>query len=212
MISLRKLPVLVGIVLVTASAAFAQTTGTINITGTIPDAVSMTDTSGVPLSTTVALGVLTPADTATMATGAATVRLRSNKAYTLSADAVLNFGAVVADNGGDPITLADIGFAITGMTLTGTNVATGGSHTVATGFNLPGAWPVSADGLTPVFGKTLSNITTSTQILSGSRISKKGNMMTNNNFIGVTLGVAVLPQYFTPNGFTATITLTMASQ
>jgi hypothetical protein len=49
--------------------------------------------------------------------------------------------------------------------------------------------------------------------LAGQRISKRGNLITDNNFISVSFGVAVLPQLFTPStSFSATVTLTMASQ
>jgi hypothetical protein len=67
--------------------------------------------------------------------------------------------------------------------------------------------------LTPGFGKTLADITGSTTIMSGPRISKKGNMATDNNFIAIQFGVATLPQLHTPNqGFSTTITLTIAAQ
>ena len=79
---------------------------------------------------------------------------------------------------------------------------------------MPGTgWPASTDGLTPSFSRTLNDIQTAQQILQGTRISKKGNLMTTDNFISVTFGVATLPQFFTPNtNFSAVITLTMASQ
>jgi hypothetical protein len=67
--------------------------------------------------------------------------------------------------------------------------------------------------LTPSFTKTLNDITgTGAQVISGSRISSKGNLATNDNYISVFFGVATLPQFFTPNaGFSSTITLTIAA-
>ena len=216
MISFKRLPLLVGAVLITASAAFAQT-GTINITGTNPDAFSLTNTSGSALSATVAFGVMAPANATTVTAQEVTVRMRSNKAYKLSAQAsALTINGAGAAQGGDPIALTDIGIGITGMTLDAPNVANGASRTetIPAGFGVTnGNCPAATNGLTPTFGKTLNDIQASTEILSGQRISKKGNLATDNNFIEINVGVATLPQFFTPNtGFSATITLTMASQ
>jgi hypothetical protein len=217
MITFRRLPMLLGAAMMMASAAFAQTTGVINVTGTNPEAFSLTDTTGIPLSATLALGTLTPTNSNTVAPAPpVTVRIRTNKAYKLSAQAAaLSFTTPgVADNG-DTIALTDIGFGITGMTLTGVNVANTGSRleSIPSGFDVSGGWPTATNGLTPAFGKTLNDITTDTQILTGTRVSKKGNMATDNNFISVSFGAAALPQYFTPNaGFSSTITLTIASQ
>lgn len=216
MISFKRLPLLVGAVLITASAAFAQN-GTINITGTNPDAFSLTNTSGSALSATVAFGVMAPANATAVTAQEVTVRMRSNKAYKLSAQAsALTINGAGAAQGGDPIALTDIGIGITGMTLDAPNVANGASRTetIPAGFGVTnGNWPAATNGLTPTFGKTLNDIQASTEILSGQRISKKGNLATDNNFIEINVGVATLPQFFTPNtGFSATITLTMASQ
>jgi hypothetical protein len=216
MLLLRRLTMSAGVALMLASAAYAQT-GTITVTGTNPEAVSMTDTTGAVLSSTIALGTLTPTNTNTFTTGSgsAVVRLRSNKAYTITAQSsVLNVTGIGSADGGDTITLSDIGFGITGMTLTGGNVANSGSRTdsIVSGFDVSGGWPTATNGLTPSFGKTLASISSSTQLLSGTRISKKGNLSTSDNFISVTIGVATLPQFFTPNtGFSSVITLTIAA-
>ena len=218
MISFRRLPLLVGAVLITASAAFAQS-GTINITGTTPEAFSLTNTSGGALSPgVIAFGPLTPANSTTVVSDSVTVRMRSNKAYKLSIQTTaFNISAPGTDDDGDPIAATDIGIGITALTLNAPNVANGASRaeTVATGFSVPsGNWPAGTNGLTPGCGQTLASTqSTSTEILRGQRISKKGNLATDNNFIEVNIGVATLPQFFTPNGgFTATVTLTMASQ
>jgi len=59
---------------------------------------------------------------------------------------------------------------------------------------------------------SLSDIASSTSILTGNRISNKGNMSTNNNYLAVSIGVFTLPQFFTPNStFGATITLTLVN-
>ena len=116
-------------------------------------------------------------------------------------------------DGGSDISLSDIGFGIVSITATGANVASGHTDTIVSGYDASGGWPAPTNGLTPSFGKTLNNITSGPQVLSGTRISSKGNMATDNNFINVRFGVATLPQFFTPNtGFSTVITLTIASQ
>ena len=143
-------------------------------------------------------------------------RLRSNKAYTLSAQAAaLNVSSPAAADGGTSITLGDIGFGVTAVDATGANVATGHTDTIVSLFNYSSGFPAVSNGLTPFAAGTngtLSDLTSNTQVLSGSRISAKGNISTNNNFVLVTFGVATLPQYFTPNsGFSTTVTLTIAA-
>ena len=94
-------------------------------------------------------------------------------------------------------------------------MANTGSRTdaIAAGFDVSGGWPAATNGLTPAFTKTLSNISSATQVLSGTRISSRGNLTTDNNFITATFGASTLPQFFTPNsGFSSVITLTVASQ
>ena len=199
-----------------ATNGMAQTTGTITVTGTTPTSVSVTNASDTALSTTLALGAMTPAAGGTLMTSTVQARLRSNKAYTLSAQAAaLSVTSPGAADGGTSITLSDIGFGVTAVDATGANVATGHTDTIVTLFNYGSGFPAVTNGLTPFVSGTngtLNDLTASTQILSGTRISAKGNISTTNNFILVTLGVATLPQYFTPNsGFSTTITLTIAA-
>jgi hypothetical protein len=199
-----------------AAAAFAQTTGTITVTGNIPDAISLTNSSDGALSTTQALGALTAANNSTLAAiTPVDVRIRSNKQYKLNASMVLtNAGAGTAD-GGDSIAATDIGFGIAALDATGSNVAGPRTDTITPIFNYistaMSALPVS-NGLTPFqagTNGTLNDIASSTQVVQGNRISTKGNIQTNNNFVKLTFAVATLPQYFTPTtGFQAVITLT----
>jgi len=198
-----------------AKMAQAQTTGTILLSGTNPAAVSITTTADASLSTTVALGTLTPTTGGTLATGSVQVRLRSSKAYVLSAQTTaLAFTALGSTDGGTTIAATDIGFGITAIVNTGVNVANTGTRTdtIVAKFSYTGGYPAVVNGLTPFLAgtnATLNDISANTQILSGSRISNKGNISTNNNFILATLGLATLPQYFTPNtDFSTTITLT----
>jgi hypothetical protein len=204
------------LVMVFAKTGLAQTTGTITITGSTPTAVSVTNASDGTLTSTVALGSLTPAAGGTLMTSTVQARLRSNKAYTLSAQAsALSISSPAAADGGASISLSDIGFGITAIDATGANVTTGHTDTIASRFNYGSGFPAVTNGLTPFVSGTngtLNDLTSNTQILSGTRISSKGNLSTNNNFVLVTFGIATLPQYFTPNsGFSTTVTLTIAA-
>ncbi len=197
--------------------ASAQT-GTVTVTGTNPSSVSITNTSDAAVSTTVALGTLTPTTGGVLATNSTTVWLRSSKAYVLSAQAAaLNFTALGSVDNGTTIALSDIGFGVTTLGLTGANVANTGSRNdaVISKFDYTSGYPTVTNGLTPFqagTNGTLNDITSNTQILSGSRISSLGNMSTDNNYIAVTLGVATLPQYFTPNtSFSSVVTLTITA-
>lgn len=205
------------IVLMFSQLAFAQTTGTLTVTGTNPEAFSITNTSDGTLSTTISFGTLTPGSGGTIASGIAQVRLRSNKAYRLNAQstAISFTGPGTADNG-DSISLSDLGFGVDSVDATGANVANATGHNVVGLFDYDPSLISVTNGLTPyVSGNhgTLNDITASTQILSGPRISRRGNLSTNNNFVLVTFTLATLAQYFTSNSsFSTTITLTMASQ
>jgi hypothetical protein len=143
--------------------------------------------------------------------------MRSNRAYKVTAQTTnWTLTNSTIPDGGDDITPADIGFGVTEKLLTGTNVVNSGSRTetLPVGFDVSGGWPTASNGLNPVYAITLGSLLTSpVQILAGPRISRRGNLITDNNFISVSFGVAVLPQLFTPStSFAATITLTMAAQ
>lgn len=210
---------LLGIFVLIAGTAFAQTTGTVTLTGSIPDAVSITNTSDSALSTTLTLGALVATNNTTLAAiTPLDVRIRSNKQYKLNASMVFTNAGNGTVAGGDSITAADVGFGITAVTATGANVATGHTDTLTTKFDYT-TTPMSAlpnpTGTTPFVpgtNGTLNDISTSTQVVQGTRITKKGNIITPDNFVKLTLGAATLPQYFTPTtGFQAVITLTVVT-
>ncbi len=214
--TMRQTAVCMLVVLTMTSVGFAQTSGTITVTGTTPEAFSITNDTDGALTSTIVLGTLTPAAGGVLTEGTAPVRLRSNKKYQLTAQAsALNFSNAGTADGGNSMALTDIGFGIKSIDATangGGNVATGHVDTIGTGFDVVGGWPAVTNGLTPAFNKTLNDITSPTQVVSGTRVSARGNLSTNNNFVLVTFGIAALPQYFTPNtGFSTTITLTISS-
>jgi hypothetical protein len=199
-----------------AATATAQTTGTIIINGNNPAAVSITNDTDTALSTTVVMGTLTPTTGGTLTPASFPIRLRSSRAYVLSAQATaLSFTGLDPANGGATMSAADLGFGITTLTNTGANVAAGRTDTIIPLFNYTGGFPTVTNGLTPfVVGThgTLGDVSANTQILSGGRISARGNISTNNNYITATLALAALPQYFTANtSFSTTVTLTVTA-
>ena len=201
-----------------AVAAFAQTTGSITVIGSIPDSISMTNVSNSPLTATTSLGALVAANSSTLATlgSGVDVRIRSNKQFKLSAVAVFTNSGAGLDDGGTPITPADIGFGITAKDVTGANVVTargldaisGKFDYISTTF---GSLPVN-NGKTPFVpgtNGTLSDLASSAQLMTGNRISKLGNIQSDDNFMKLSFNVATLPQYFSPTtAFSAVITLT----
>ena len=203
--------------LMLAANVFGQTSGSIVVSGSDPEAISVTNTSDTVLSSTVNLGTLTPTTGSSLVTGSTQIRLRSNKAYTVSAQATsLSFVGAGSANGGSTLALSDIGFGISSTDATGANVANATGHSVVNLFNYDPSTVAVSNGLTPYASGThgtLSDLSSSTQIMSGPRISAKGNVSTNNNFVLVTMKMATLPQYFTPNtSFSTTITLTVGLQ
>jgi hypothetical protein len=201
------------------ATAFAQTTGSITITGSIPDAVSITSVTDAALSTTGILGALTASNNSTLTQIAPViVRIRSNKQYRLTAVSVFTNSGAGLDDGGQAITAADIGFGITAKDATGSKMAIAHTDVIAgkfdyttTGF----AALAVVDGLTPFVAgtnATLNDIVASTELIHGSRISKLGNLNTQENFLKLTFGAATLPQYFTQNtSFQALVTLTIVT-
>lgn len=201
------------------SAAFAQTTGTVTLTGTIPQAVSLTNASDAALSATLTLGTLVATNSITLAAiTPLDVHVRSNNQYKLNASVVFTNSGDGTQAGGNSITASDIGFGITAVAATGANIATGHTDTLTTKFDYT-TTPMSAlpnpTGTTPFVAGTngtLNDISSSTQVVQGTRISKKGNIITPDNFVKLTFGAATLPQYFTPTtGFQAIITLTVVT-
>src|SRR5436190_22895829 len=103
---MRKTALLIAVVLTMAVASFAQTTGTINVTGTTPEAFSITNATDGTLTSTVALGTLTPANGGTLKEGTAQVRLRTNNVYQLTAQAsALNVNNAGSPDGGTSLAL-----------------------------------------------------------------------------------------------------------
>jgi hypothetical protein len=213
--------------LVLPGAILAQgTTGSGSFGGTVPTAFSITNTSNGSL--TGALGsfsTLTVGKGTMAAPTALQVQLRSNYLYKLTANAAVTTGitdgiATAAGSTAGSITTGDIGFGVTAaLGVSGASVVNGGAiptrtDTIVTGFDATAGWPSITNGHTPSFTKTLHSIYgTDVQILSGDRISASGDDSSSDNFLLLTMGIAALPQYWSPSaGFSGSVTLTIATQ
>src|SRR5207253_9129798 len=173
----------------------------------------ITNTSDNNLVAVVAMGTITPANTSALKTGQVLFRLRSkNKnpgGYRLDAVATFIPGAAATVNGGDTIAASDIGIGITSIT-PASGVDLPRLDTILAGFNYDPTAVSVTDGLTPYTnaagGKaTLADLLTSKKILSGNRINSTENL-NKPNYLLVTMKFGLLPQYFSPSTFSATIT------
>lgn len=207
--------------LAAASALAQERTGTITITGTVPDAISMTASDNASLGATASLGSLAPRETGSLAKFATPVeiRIRSNKRFTLSAQATFTNSGAGANDGGLALQASDIGFGIVAKDATGVNVVNSRtSDAITEKFDYTAAsfesLPIT-NGRTPFDGTThatLDQLTSSTTIMTGNRISRSGTIGSSDNFLQLRFDAAALPQYFSPTtAFTATVTLTAAT-
>jgi hypothetical protein len=201
--------------------AQAERTGSITITGSIPDAISMTSGENNALGATVTLGALTPRENGALARFSAPIglRIRSNKRFSLSAQATFTNSGGGADEGGLPLQASDIGFGIVAKDADGANVVSSrGSDSIAEKFDYTAAsfesLPIT-NGRTPFNGTThgtLEQLSSATQIMTGNRVSRSGTMRSTDNFLQLRFDAAALPQYFSPTtSFSATITFTAAT-
>jgi hypothetical protein len=149
------------------------------------------------------------------------IRLRSNAPYRLTVQAgslvgITDGSATSGSTTAQSIKTGHIGFGITAVDVSLSRVVGGGSTPVrsdpiAAGFDARSGWPRVRNGRTPAFTKTLHDIYgVDVQILSGPRISADGDNYSNNNFITLMVGIAVLPQFMTAGSFSGVVTFTIA--
>jgi hypothetical protein len=179
-------------------------------------AQNITNTANGTLAGALAFGSLTPGTTTAVATGQVQFRLRSSNAtgYRVDASATFTPTTTGAVAGGVTIADSDIGVGITSITL-GANVITPRTDTIRSGFDYDPATIVASNGVTPYVGAasgqaTLADLSVSRKILSGPKIAA-GSGFVNPNYLTVTMKFGILPQYFTPGSFTATITMTITN-
>lgn len=219
-----------------AGSAWAQNTGTVTVqgsvqkaaalrwwdftannaeTGTNADAGSGANTVNDPLSFTLDVGDVAAGNNLNdFAGGSVDIALRSNSAYELAAQVTSSSG--FGTNSAEDIVISDIGFGITGLAGSGTGAKvnpaaiTGSSITV--GFSSdPTAASTDADG-EPTYDADFSDLSASTTVLTGPRISYRGGRNSPNNALVATTAYAVVPQYYTPTAaWAATVTYTLTT-
>jgi len=200
------------------------TTGTGTFGGTVPLTFTITDATNASLAGTLGtFSTMTIGKSALNAPTPMAFRLRSNGPYKLSA--AVTAVTTIVDGAATPdasttaqaVKTGDIGFGFTSAIVqTGLSVVNGGSSptrldTIVTGYDATAGFATTTDGHTPAFTKTLHDIYSGVQILSGDRISSSGDNSSDDNYLTVTLGVAAIPQYWTPGAFSGTVTLTLAT-
>jgi len=198
-------------------------TGTGGFSGNVPTVFTITDTSNGSLagasnawdfSSNMTIG-----KAGLLAKGAdLSFRLRSNADYQLQAQVGALSGiaddvAAAAGSTAHDLSTGDIGFGFTASVATGASVVAARTDAIPTGFDVSGGWPTASDGRI-IFSKTLHDIKTApVQILAGNRISASGDNSSSDNFLLVKVGVAALPQYFTPSlAFNGVVTFTISAK
>ena len=176
----------------------------------------ITNTANGTLAGTVAYVSLIPGQTTAVTPGQVQFRLRSTVAtgYRVDASATFTPTPTAPVAGGVTIAASDIGVGITSITLAA-NVYTPRTDTIPFGFDYDPTTAVASTGVTPYLGAasgqaTLADLSGLRTILSGPRIAP-GAGLVNPNYLTVTMKFGLLPQYFTPCTFTATITLTISN-
>lgn len=226
---MKKVALALALTVVTAGVSFAQTSGTVTVSGSVGSAASVrwwsftpynTETGanvpalqGSPLNFTLNFGdVAAGTNLNNYAGGTVQLILRSNDTYTLSAQVTASSGFGVAANG--DIVRSDIGYGIGNLTNSGALVLgdPAANSSISGAFaNDPSTAVKDADGV-PAFAATLADIVAPTPILAGPRISAGGGMSSPNNGLLVDTMYAVGPQLFSPTGaFSATVTYTISA-
>lgn len=222
LLGLLVLPVLAG-------DAFAQSTGSINVVGSVQKAAAIRWWSYSPLVGEV--GSNNPAtqngvldfslDVDDVAAGnnlqdytggTVQVILRSNTAYTLTAQVAISSGFGIVANG--DAALADVGFGVSNLVNSGGKVFgdPASASTITAGFEDDPSLAVKDVDEEPTFSSTLDDLTAGVTVLSGPRISNRGGVGSPNNGLLVDSTFAIAPQFYTPTDpITAQVTYTLAT-
>lgn len=207
----------------------AQTTGTVNLSGTVSKfveiqsggAVTLTGNTGggvttdgtanSPLAVVVNLGELGPSNTSSFVTASVPLKLRSNAAYNMTLTATVSSTGTTAEE----IGAADVGFGLGTVTRSGVGVHTTGTDTNATSGDptLAANGAVNATSGRFEFTATRSNLgafTAATTALSGARIL---NAVPRSNTNGLTVPAifAVKPQFYEVGTTTVAATFTVTA-
>lgn len=226
--NLTRIAVAVGVLCLLAPAIFAQTSGTVTISGTTSAAVKLTSggvatlagnvgggitaqsAADAALATVVNFGEVGPGNTNTYVCFTQPLFLRANAASTVSA-------AVTAESfpgGSNAVQKSDIGIGFQNLAAGGPNADVSTTTIVAAYATDPCAAPINGDGI-PTYSAALSTLATTTPgtavITSTGPISLRGSFNSPNNVGEVDLLLAMVPQSYEASSFSATLTLTMTT-
>jgi len=203
------------LVVCAASTASAQnfdisSGGQPTITGSLSGSVTGSSSVLNNLSVTINFGELSPANTNSLVKVIVPIAIRSNRAYQVAA-------TVTGLGNANPQALqsADIGFGANNLRALGANarVCTNSSHIFRAPFaNDPAVTKsIGANGRA-TYQSTLANISVSTVILSGPRLSTTSNAarQVNNGYVFDAI-FAITPQFFAAGASSATLTFTISS-
>ena len=211
-----------------AAGAFAQTSGTVTINGTVSKYVEITSGGGVtltgnstggvttdgtansPLAVVLDFGELGPSNENTFVKATVPLKIRSNAAYELGVLASVTSTGTSSDK----IAAADIGFGLGTASRTGTGVASG-TDTNATGGDptLAANGQLNATSGRFEFKGTLGNLGafgSNTVVLSGPRVMN-AVPRANTNGLTVPAYFAVKPQFYEVGTVSATVTFTVTA-
>ncbi len=216
------------VVALLAPAALAQTSGTIQLSGTVATALKLTSggaatltgnvgggvtaqsAADAALATVVNFGDVGPGNANNFVCFTQPLFLRANVASTVS-------GAVTAESFGgavNDVQKTDIGIGLQNLAVGGPN-ADISTTTITAAYNADPCLAVKdADGV-PAYSRTLNNLAVATPgtalITSTGPVSLRGNFASPNNRALVDLMLAIAPQAYGTSPFSATVTLTMTT-
>lgn len=226
--TLLRITMVLTLALLLAPALLAQTSGTVQLSGTASAAVKLTSggnatltgnvgggitaqsAADAALATVVNFGEVGPGNTNSYVCFSQPLFLRANAASTVSA-------AVTAESfpgSSNAVQKSDIGIGFQNLAAGGAN-ADISTTTITAAYNAnPCAAPLNGDGV-PTYSAALSSLATATPgtavITSTGPISLRGSFNSPSNEADVDLRLAMVPQSYDAGAFSATLTLTMTS-
>jgi len=226
--TLLRVTIVVSLLCLLAPALLAQTSGTVQISGTASAAVRLTSggvasltgnvgggvtaqsAADTALATVVDFGEVGPGNTNTYVCFTQPLFLRANAPSTVSA-------AVTAESfpgGSNAVQKSDIGIGFLNLAAGGPNADVSTSTVTAAFASDPCAASLNGDGI-PTYSAALSSLATTTPgtavITSTGPISLRGNFSSPSNEADVDLQLAMVPQSYAAGSFSATLTLTMTT-
>jgi len=201
---------LAGLGNVFAQALDISSGGAPTITGTTGGSVTGSSSVLNNLTVTINFGEISPANTNSIIKVTVPIAVRSNQAYSVRAT---YSGAINAN--AQALQKSDIGFGLRNWRAMGSNsrVCNNSSHIFYSPFSND---PASSVSINPTTGRVqyvsdLADVTTSTLILSGPRLSNgNNNRQTNDGYIFDAI-FTITPQFYASGTTSATITFTISA-